>query len=427
MTDLPASLFRKLLKGRTRSTTVIAGGLLILGVTNYLFLLVAGRVMSDVEYAPLGALWVLVFLAVPGFFFPIEQELSRAIASRRALDQGAGPVVRRVALLALILLGALLVLIAVTTPLTLNRLFDGNGLLYLGLVVALVGMALGYLARGFLAGNGRLSAYGLLMAVEGVSRLVLAGVLAITGIEVAGPYGILIGIGPMIGVLIALRGKRALVDPGPASSWAEASSSLTSLVAASLFAQTLANAAPLVVKFLSDATGAVVAASFTKAVILTRIPLFLFQAVQAVMLPRLTRLAVSGDYNGFRSVLRTLLGVVTLTAGLGTVGAWVAGPLLLDWFGSPGGLPRSDIVLLALGSGVYLVAMVFAQALVAVRGQRSTVAGWLSGVAAFVGVVALPGDIVTRTEIALIAGANVSALTMWVLLLARLRTAETAQ
>jgi hypothetical protein len=38
--------------------------------------------------APLATLWVIVNAAGPAFFQPLEQELGRATAHRRALGQG---------------------------------------------------------------------------------------------------------------------------------------------------------------------------------------------------------------------------------------------------------------------------------------------------------------------------------------------------
>ncbi|MEY2589667.1 MAG: hypothetical protein QOJ67_1651, partial [Acidimicrobiaceae bacterium] len=69
------------------------------GVSAYGFLVLSARVLGKAEYAPLSVLWAAVFLAGPGFFLPLEQEVSRALAARRALGLGTGPVLRRAAML----------------------------------------------------------------------------------------------------------------------------------------------------------------------------------------------------------------------------------------------------------------------------------------------------------------------------------------
>ena len=54
-----------------------------------------------------------MFLAGPGLFLPLEQEISRALAERRARNQGGVPVVRRAATIGVGLgLGVLVLLIA---------------------------------------------------------------------------------------------------------------------------------------------------------------------------------------------------------------------------------------------------------------------------------------------------------------------------
>jgi hypothetical protein len=86
-------------------------------------------------------LWTVVFLVGPGFFLPVEQEVSRALAERRSRGEGGGPLVRQAALLAAVVLGVLLVAVAATAPLTLPKLFDDEPLLLIGLALALAGAA----------------------------------------------------------------------------------------------------------------------------------------------------------------------------------------------------------------------------------------------------------------------------------------------
>ncbi len=402
-------------------SVALAAGLLALGLSNYVFILIAGQVLGDAGYAPLGALWVLVFLIGPGFFFPVEQEVARAVSARRELGQGAGPVVKGAIYATSVIAVVLIVVALVLSPIALPRLFDDQWWLFAGLVLTLAGMAMEYVVRGTLAGNRRIAAYGLLMTAEGVGRLVLACVFVVVGVTTAGPYGVLVGLAPFLGVLAVVKGKRKLLDPGPESKRSELTASLSRLIAASLFAQILANAGPLFVTYMADDANQATAGAFTKAVIIARIPLFLFQAVQAVMLPKLTALATSHQHAGFKTTLRVLLAAVATVGSLGVAGTALLGPELLQWFGSDAGLPRRDIVLLAAGSAVYLLAMTVAQALVAVEGQGRTVIGWFVGVASFLVCLAGPGDVVLRTEIAMLIGSSMALIVMWVLLQLRLR------
>ena len=68
-------------------------GLIVAGLSAYGFLVLADKALSKDAYSPLGVLWSIVFLIGPGLFLPLEQEISRALAERSAvqlpIDRGA--------------------------------------------------------------------------------------------------------------------------------------------------------------------------------------------------------------------------------------------------------------------------------------------------------------------------------------------------
>ncbi|HEX7094340.1 MAG TPA: hypothetical protein VF183_00555, partial [Acidimicrobiales bacterium] len=100
-------------------------GLVVAGLTTYLFLVIAKRVLPDDGADKLAAIWGVVFAAGPGFFLPLEQEISRAIASRRAQGVGSGPLIQRATLLGGLLVAFLLVVMTVVSPVVVEHMFDG--------------------------------------------------------------------------------------------------------------------------------------------------------------------------------------------------------------------------------------------------------------------------------------------------------------
>src|SRR4051794_28832908 len=72
-------------------TFAVGGGLMITALTTYVFLIVANQALPDKPYASLTAFWGLIFVAGPGLFLPLEQEVGRAVAHRRAPGLGGGP------------------------------------------------------------------------------------------------------------------------------------------------------------------------------------------------------------------------------------------------------------------------------------------------------------------------------------------------
>ena len=78
-------------------TYAVGLGLIISGITAYGFQILTFRGLSKTDYAALNGLWILLFIVAPGFFLPLEQEVGRAVAHRRANGEGGGPVIRKAA------------------------------------------------------------------------------------------------------------------------------------------------------------------------------------------------------------------------------------------------------------------------------------------------------------------------------------------
>jgi O-antigen/teichoic acid export membrane protein len=394
-------------------------GLLVNGICTYGFLVVSARVLGPAdEYAPLSVLWAVIFLAGPGFFLPLEQEVSRAVAARRGQGLGTGPVLRKAAILGAVLVAGLVAVTLALGPFMVDELFSGDWLLLLGLVVGYLAFYATHLARGAFSGLVRFRPYSIVIAADGVARLVLCVGLAVLGVEVAGPYGIVLGVAPLIAVAIALRGQHSLVTPGPDAPWSELSAALGWLLFGSALAQTLPNIPVVAVQLLATPAQADDVGDFQIGLIVARVPLFLFLAVQAALLPKLSALAGAGRIEEFKSGFRRLVVVVVAIGAVGTVAAFVIGPWAVQLlFGSGFDLDRRTLGLLALGSALYMLAVAMAQAVIALHGHARQAFVWLLGVVVFVAVVVVTAghDLFLRAELGLVAGAGAAAAGMaWV-------------
>lgn len=403
----------------------MGAGLVIAGATAYGFLILTGRVLGPERYAALSALWAVIFVAAPGFFFPIEQEVGRALSARRARGVGGGPLVRR-ALLAAGAMAAIVVLATLTIgrPLT-DALFDSDGLLLAAFLIGVVGYAFELTARGTLSGNNRFAPYGVLLGTEGIFRLAAAIALAVLGVETVGPYGLLVGIAPIVSIAVALPRQRGLVTPGPDAPWSELSAALGFLLIGSFLMQLLVNAGPIAVKLLAAEAEDELAGRFLAGLVLTRVPLFLFQAVQAALLPKLAGLAAAGRKADFRTGLRRLLFVVIAIGGLATIGAFLVGPPLLRiLFSEDFRLGRRDLTMLAAASAGFMLAQALSQALIALAGHARAALGWFLAIATFTVVTALGNDLLLRVELGLVAGSAAAVTAMGILLGTRLHSPE---
>lgn len=404
-------------------TPAIGVGLVVLGVTAYGFFVVAARTLGPSRYGTLSVLWTLVFFASPGVFFPLEQEVGRAVGARRALGTSGGPVVRR-ALAAAAILSAVLVAVSVaTSQVILDELFDDDMLLFVSLLLALPAYAVAHTVRGALSGSGRFAAYGWALGGEGVARLLAAGCLALLAVRTSGAFGLLIPLASAAAVAVVLWRERGLFDPGPEAPWAELSGALGWLLFGALLSQAFVNAPVPLVKALAGEGEADLAGQFQAGLIVSRVPLFLFQAVQAALLPKLAGLAASGRLVDFRTGLRRVLVLVTAAAAAGIVGAWAFGPFALRLAFGAGfdELGRRDITLLAVSSASFMVAMALAQALVALRHHAQVALGWLVALAVLGAGTATSSDLLVRVEIGLVSGSVTATLVMSVLVVAAMR------
>src|SRR5438876_10366649 len=126
-------------KAVPEGTFAVGIGLAVTGIATYGFFIACARGLSEKDYAAvIGGLWPLVFVVAPGCFLPLEQEVGRALAHRRALHIGGGPLVRRAAIAALWGTGLLLLPSLIFSGVLTENPFKGNGGLVVSLLIGLV-------------------------------------------------------------------------------------------------------------------------------------------------------------------------------------------------------------------------------------------------------------------------------------------------
>jgi O-antigen/teichoic acid export membrane protein len=407
-------------------TYAVGIGLLISGLTAYAFQILAFKALDKPEYAALNGLWIFVFVVAPGFFLPLEQEVGRAVADRRSRGIGGGPVVRKAAFAGAVLAGGLVVVslvLAAFTPL-IDRLFHGQESLLLCFVIALGTYAVQHITRGTLSGNGRFGPYGLILAAEGILRVLPVVILYAAGIDNIIWYGLALAIPPVLASVIALRGQHGLLAPGPPAEWSELSANLTLLFLGSLTAQALSYSAALGAILLAKGpVERAEAADFIVGFFIARIPILLFQAIQAALLPKLAALAGAGRHADFRSGLRKLLLIVVGVGVIGVIAGATIGPIAGEiLFGDKFHLDNLDLALLAAGSGLFILALTLAQALIALLGHARALIAWCVGLAVCVVVtIGSSSDLFLRVELGFLFGCGAAAVCMAFLLLGRLR------
>lgn len=392
------------------------------GVATYAFFKV-GKVAlgSEDAFAPIVAMWFATFSLAPGFFLPLEQELGRALSHRTARGEGGLPVVKRVLALGGVITGIVLAVILLASPVITSEYFDGDWWMLAALATAFVAYAPAHLARGVCAGSGRFHSYAFVMGSDGVIRIVVCIVLAVIGITAAAPYAFAVALSPLVAVMVVGSKGRLRTEPGPPAEWSEVTQNLGWLLLGTVFAAGLLNAGPVAANLMAEDGQEELVTQFGYGVLLARIPLFLFQAVQAALLPRLSRLAARNELDEFRSGLRRLMQLVALVGVVGTTGAFLIGPFVIETV-YDAELSGRTLAMLALSSATYMAGLATAQAVIALRGHAFVAMGWGVGVATFLLGTWLSSDLLfRRIEIGLLLS-SIASLTCFALALrSRLR------
>ncbi|MGB0470861.1 MAG: lipopolysaccharide biosynthesis protein [Ilumatobacteraceae bacterium] len=401
----------------------IAVGLIIAGVATYAFFRVGASALGgDEEFAPIAAMWFAMFALAPGFFLPIEQELGRALAHRRALGEGGRPVVTKIAALTLVVSIVVVVGLAISSPWLTGSYFSGDWLMFGALIIGFLSYAPVHLSRGICSGQGRFTPFAVVVASDGVMKIVGTVALTAIGITAVGAYAFAIAVAPLFAVVaIGLRGSLR-TEPGPPAQWREITQNFGWLLLGTACAAVLLNAGPIAANILASENEADAVTRFSYGVLLARVPLFMFQAIQASLLPRLARLAAQRSFDEFRRGLRLLVIVVAAIGVAGTIFGALLGPwtLRLVYDADLGG---RTLAMLALSSALYMMALAVSQAVLALEDHAYVALGWVISLITFViGTWLSSDDVFQRIEIGLVASSAAAVIAFGLRLRRRLST-----
>jgi O-antigen/teichoic acid export membrane protein len=365
-----------------RRASLLSIGVGITGLITYLYFAIASHELSKQQYGEVTVLWVSVFIVISVLQRPVEQLLSRTVSEN--LAHGT-PIRRTIRVAATIQVSVALtfdvIALALRDPIQ-DNLLHGNSTLYWIGVAAVTAYGASYFARGFLAGSHRLTIYALQIICESIARTAFPLAVAV-GIA-SGQTAVALGIvaAPTLSLIVVpfafLRryGGESTTEAMDGTDPVESTTDEFTLARGGRFAgavflimlseQTIFNAGNLLV---NATTGAAAAGYVFNVLMIARAPLQLFQAVQTSLLPHLTTLGSRGEEDDFRASIRVTVLAIAGFAGLVALAMLVAGPELMQIaFGKKHTYHRADLVVVAIGMGVYLSAATLNQAALA-RGQ----------------------------------------------------------
>jgi O-antigen/teichoic acid export membrane protein len=400
-----------------RGAAILSVGIGATGLITFGYFSLASYSLEEAEYGRITLLWSAVFITVSVLYRPVEQLLSRTIADRDARGMGGAEHLRVAATIQLAL-GALFAVVALALrgPIE-DELFGGSAALYWILIVTVLAYAASYFARGFLAGHHRFGLYGGLVLMEASSRCLFAVAVAVGITE--GQTAVALGMvaAPIVSLAVVpwaigrrLRANSAVAERDPAEAardpdpraldaaardeptaagepeftLAHGSGFAVAVLLVMLSEQTFLNAGPLLVEASEGERGAALAGFTFNVLLIARAPLQLFQAVQASILPHLTRMRASGEIDPFRRSVNLTLAAIAAFAACVALAMLAVGPLVMDVvFGGDFDYERGGLVLVSTGMGLYLAAATLNQALLAHARAPQAAAAWVSCAAAF--------------------------------------------
>ena len=360
---------------RAPGTTFMVAGGLIGAVGAFAFQAYGARSLGDVAFAPISLLWTVFFILATVLLVPVEQYVTREVASgRKAIPsdlKAAG-----VMALAGSVLGAGFIL------LTLDRFFAGSWHYAIQILLLMVGYSLLFVGKGVLAGRRRFADVGWVLIVESLVRLV-AGVIAIKLVASAESLGWAMVLGGFS--VLGMRWWRH--DTGQRQAPATtASVFLGGYIGGTASSQVLLGGAPIAVAALgaSPAVVSMIFVTFT----LYRAPLTLILALQGRVLPYLVSLSGADNRDRLNLIARlVVIGGAGLVLLGGLVG-WLVGPEVVALlFGQEFAPPSTVAMFVAAGVSAAAAAQVAGQVLVAEARTSRLSAAWFGGLAA--GVLAL--------------------------------------
>ena len=387
-------------QGAAKGSLYVAAAFVTSGALTFIFHGYTGRVLGREQFADFGVLWTAVFAVTQILWIGVSQTLGRYISERETRGEDSSPVVSSVKKLTLILVGSFLIVSLIAGPLLTGVIFEGNLLLTVAFVAAVVAYAPEYFRRGTFGGSRQFARLGALHVAESSSRMLIAVLLLFVGTGMFGAVFAVV-VAPLVGVLA--------VRPAPASEPAENAgqggvgapfSALGAfrfagpVLACVAFAQVLMNGGPILVRVLGGTDEEV--SLFFAALILARTPQYVLSPVVASFLPHASRTLATEGTRGFdRFVLRTVAAVGAVGV-LMVSGAWLFGEWALRLvFGAGFSAEPGLLAALAALAACYLLSETLNQALFALGRGRLAALGWFVGLlVSALGLVILPAGLV---------------------------------
>ncbi|MHB8134990.1 MAG: lipopolysaccharide biosynthesis protein [Anaerolineaceae bacterium] len=173
------------------------------------------------------------------------------------------------------------------------------------------------------------------------------------------------------------------------------------------------NTGPSFIKLLGGSSANEMAGLFLIAVMISRLPLQLSEALSTNLLPNMSRLCTTGDWRQIRYYIIKSYQIFIPLALIAIVGVYLLGPIIIRIIYPEFSYDRLGLTMLMVATSVIMLVAAFIQFLLARKKIANVVIGWLVGSIVLTLIIfLLPGNILFRLETGYLAGG----ISIWVCL-----------
>ena len=371
--------------GTRRASAVLALGSVASGLLAYVLFVLITRGLGAAAAAPVSVLWTQWAFAGAALTFPIQHWITRTLTA------GREDVVRRAAPQVALLVAALAVVLGLLAWLARDDLFHRQDAWFpLMIAMVTVGSAVIGVTRGGLGGRGRFTAVAWSLVAENGLRCVLVSALLLADVRNPVAHGLCL----VAGQLVVVLWPSALRYAGSAASGPDGGplAFLSGTAVAQLVSQTVLTGAPVLLALAGGAPHEVT--SMFAALALFRAPYVVAVGSVPQLTVRVTQRSLAGEQTALRTLVRSLLVVTVVAAGVaGLVGAWIGPELLRLVFGDTVEVPAGQAAVMVAGCTVAVANLLLMVVALAEDRPGSSAWAWaVAVVAGMLGFVALSGQ-----------------------------------